>query len=130
MTFACRHHTYDGPLAATINAATYARFISPVYIEFNANGTFTPNTGSAYLWKTGGGSGSDYEIQTSSIVDDGFSADPSAGSWVSLGTTRTFTRTSTAGFQNSVTAVFKIRMAASPNTVLATATITLDCNMI
>lgn len=121
--------------AATLVATTYSRIgTTPAQLQFNSDGfAYANTTGSLvqqYQWLTGSGTASDYEVR--STVTGGspgsFTTDPSAGTWLALSTSRTWERASTASFDRNVIATYEIR-DASTLTVLATASITLDCDM-
>ena len=84
--------------------------------------------GGSGTWQSGG-SASDYEARwttTSGTLSGG-----TAGSWLGLGTSRSWSRNrtdNTAG-TNTCVGTLEIRMAASPNTVLSTSTVTLEATV-
>lgn len=120
-----------GGLAATLNAATYTRYSgSPATLRFSADGyVYAPTTGArVYQWKTGGGSASDYQIR-STVTAGSFTDNPSGGTWIDLSADRDWKRASAFSFATDCTATFEIRMKAAPNTVLATASIELVCDL-
>ena len=73
----------------------------------------------AYTWLTGTGANSDYEALWTST--DGAPDSGTVGSWLVLSTSREWIKSG----NGTCTGTVKIRMAAVPNTVLATATVTL-----
>jgi hypothetical protein len=78
-------------------------------------------------WLQGsGGAVSDYEVRAT--VTSGSLTSGTTGSWLNCSTTRTWTLVNDAGDNSTITAVFtvEIRLAAAPNTVLDSATITLS----
>lgn len=122
--------------SAVVNNATYSRSgSSPTGLDFRADGavwakddtsggTYT----SRYNWKTGTGATSDYELRVTldGGSPDGFSSG-TVGSWLGLGTTRSYTRGSSSWIERTVTALFEIR-DASTLVVLASGTISLTCD--
>ena len=83
-----------------------------------------------YTWLTGAGStNADYEVRWTTTA--GTLSAGTAGTWMVLSTSREFTRNETRNgfFSSSCTGTLEIRMAASPFTVLATATITLQADV-
>lgn len=119
-------------LGATLVSETVYRTISFTSFVVNADGyVYHPTSGTQqYLWKTGGGVAADYEIR--STITGGtpgtFSTDPSAGSWVSLGSSQTWQRGGTSGVTRDVTATFEIRDATTLE-VLTSKSITLTCDV-
>lgn len=120
---------------ATLVAATYSRVGStPVQFQVNSDGFVYVNEGagltSRYQWMTGVGPSSGYEVK--SDITGGspgsFTTDPSAGAYLSCGTTRLWERASSAPFDRNVIATFTIR-DASTLAVYASVSITLDCDM-
>lgn len=118
-------------LSAFIQAATYYREnSSPCTITFKSDGTVWVNEGTntyRYTWKTGSGTGSDYEIRVTPTGGSpgGFSSG-STGTWLSLSSNRAWTRgSSTSGGLLTVIATYEIRDATSL-VVLASASITLE----
>ena len=80
-----------------------------------------------YTWLIGGGINSDYDIRWTNIF--GTPSTGTTGTWLNLGVTRTWTVTATSAIKINQ-ATIEIRQAALPNTVLATATVTLDAESI
>lgn len=121
-----------GGHAAFLRAELVYRTISFTNFIVNSDGfVYHPDSGTQqYQWLTGTGTSADYEIR--STITGGtpgtFSTDPSAGSWVSLATTKTWQRGGTSGVIRDVTATFEIRDAGSL-IVLASASITLECDV-
>lgn len=115
-----------------LTAANYVRAgSSPCTLTFDSGGALSSSNVAGVLtyrydWKLSG-AGSDYDIRTTSITGDGFTSDPSAGSWINLGTTRTFTRGAGINQNFTVTATFEIRDAVTL-VVLASASIYLECD--
>lgn len=123
--------TFYTGLQATINAATYIRYTaSPASLQFNADGYVYASSGSTqlvqdYLWKTGGGVAGDYEIYVD-VVSGITPSGSSTGVWLPLSSTRQWDVTAALGNYRESKLDVLIRMAASPNTVLAgTVTITV-----
>lgn len=125
-------------LAATLSNATYIHTtVSPANATagFRLDNDFSADSlaGAAYTerytWKTGSGAAADYEARWTTI--SGSLSSGTAGTWLGLGTDRVWTRTRTADGIGSDTVVgtVEIREAAAPNTVLATATITLTASV-
>lgn len=77
-------------------------------------------------WKLSGAA-SDYEIKvTEDPSGDGLTGGSAVGSWLGLGTTREWELTETvSGGALVATLTVEIRLAAPPNTVLSSATVTL-----
>lgn len=73
----------------------------------------------AYTWLTGTETNADYEARWTTTA--GALSSGTTGSWLVLSTAREWR----VGGNNTCTGTLEIRMAAVPNTVLATATITL-----
>lgn len=112
-----------------LNAATYSRTGTAAKFELrNDRGAYaSDDTGTdslRYNWLTGG-TPSNYEVQAT-LVSGTFTSG-TTGSWLNLGTTRTWTRGATVGNFQTVTATFEIRDATSL-VVLASANITLECD--
>lgn len=93
-----------------------------VYSTGFSNGTYTQR----YLWKTGGGTVSDYQCRWTNTL--GTLSGGTAGTWLACSSDNTWTVTvTTDGFASKTCeGTVEIRMAASPNTVLATASVTLE----
>jgi hypothetical protein len=91
-------------------------------IYFNSNGTVGIDGSSSYNWRTGGGSGSEYEV-----IFEGSGGAPSFGTedvWLSINTTRSLGVTQTTIGQRTWTGDVAIRRA-SDGVELDRATITL-----
>jgi hypothetical protein len=129
MTFAARTH-WDAPLAADVVAATYSNSApsgSTTSIQFQSNGdvVVSDEFGNSvrYQWKIGGGEGADYEVRwtnTSGTLSTG-----TAGTWLSLSSNRQFLVLFNGTGVKSCTGTVEIRMAAAPNTVFDSASITI-----
>jgi hypothetical protein len=129
MTFAARQHT-DAALAADVQGDIYRNSDvggSTTQISFKSNGDVEVSDENGitipYRWKTGGGSASDYEIRwtnTSGTLSAG-----QAGIWETLGITQSYYVLFSGTGLKSCTGTVEIRMAAAPNTVLDSASITL-----
>jgi hypothetical protein len=87
----------------------------------------TADINDSYTWLIGGGINSDYDIRWTNIL--GTPSTGTTGTWLNLGVTRTWTVTATSTIKINQ-ATIEIRQAALPNTVLATATVTLDAESI
>ncbi len=97
-------------------------------LTLSSAGTYSASeTGSSGTWR-GAGASSEYEARwttTSGTLSGG-----TAGSWLNLGTSRTWQKLNTTNgvSTQSVVGTLEIRMAAAPNTVLSTTTVTLTAN--
>jgi hypothetical protein len=118
--------------SARLDADTYIRFASPASFQVNSNGYVYGSVGvqqlvQQYQWLTGIGSSGDYQVYAT--VAAGFSPTGSAlDTWITLSSSAQWNLTATAGnFRQSILNV-SIRLTAAPNTVLATATIDLECD--
>lgn len=121
--------------SAIVVADTYQRVGStPVAIDFRNDGAVWVKDDASsgyysnrYNWKTGTGTVSDYELR---VTLDGASPDSfssgTVGTWLSLGTTRTYTRTSASWIERTAIGLFEIR-DASTLVVLASGSISLQC---
>jgi hypothetical protein len=119
--------------AATLNAADYVRFTnSPASFQVNTDGFVYASNGTTqlvqqYQWLTGIGTGSDYEV-LASIVSGSVTGD-SLSVWLPLSSNRQWNRGALAGQLQFATISVQIRMAASPNTVLAgPVNINIECD--
>lgn len=78
----------------------------------------------------GGGNASDYEVRVTKTSGPSFEAGSSAtDTWLSLAASNVYTWSTAPRTANGITTItftIEIRMAASPNTVLATASVTLS----
>jgi len=126
-------------LGATLNGATpytdYNTSPGPAEAGFrvHSDGTFDYDQTivwyNEYTWLTGGGVNSDYEVRYSKTGGNGtLGAGSSANAtWLACSTTRTWYITnSVASSLKNYVGTLEIRMAATPNTVLATQTVTLE----
>lgn len=121
-------------LAAQLSTASYARTIfSPGSLQFNTNGYVygSSNTNQLvqdYQWLTGAGISSDYEIYasvTAGVIPSG----SSTGVWLSMASNVQWDVAAPNGQYKFSTLDVQIRMAASPNTVLAgPVSITVECD--
>lgn len=91
--------------------------------ETNVSGTYVDISGE---WETGGLPGSLYECRVT--VTSGTLSSGTSGSWLSLGSTQTWTRTRSGIGSNAVTFTVEIR-DANTLTVLDTATVTLTATV-
>jgi len=123
--------------SAVINSARYRRFTSsPTGVSFRSDGTVwvkDDSSGGAgftsrYAWKTGTGTGADYEIRADVSTDP---ASPSAGvsqgtlgTWQALSSNRTWERSSSLWQEEEVFLNFQIRDTAT-QAILATGLIKL-----
>lgn len=125
-------------LSATLNAASYLHIaVTPADatsgVKVDSDGTIYELKGSTYTarytWLTGSGVNSDYECRwtnTSGVISSG-----NAGVWQTCGSDQGFNRNNTNNTPSTetCTGTLEIRMAASPNTVLASASITLEATV-
>lgn len=114
---------YQG-FRATLNAASYTRLVaSPASFQVNSDGIVYGSSGTSqlvldYQWLTGIGTNSDYEVLASLVAGVTPGGD-SLNVWLPLSTTRQWNITALLNQVRSATISVQIRMAASPNTVLA-----------
>lgn len=80
----------------------------------------------AGLWVSPAAAAALYEVR-STVTSGSFTLDPSAGSWVSLGTDRLWSRAAGAASSQTVTATIEIRNA-STSVVVASTSLTLTCD--
>lgn len=117
-----------------VNAALYSRSpTTPCELEFRNDGTVYVNEGIGltfqYNWLIPGVNAANYDIRaTITGGSPGTFSTGTAGSYLNLGTTRSWTRGSTSGVLRSVIATFDIRDAVSL-AVVASASITLECEV-
>jgi hypothetical protein len=118
-------------LPTTISGSDFA--ISPTdavaTMTMSSAGTWTCTSGGSGTWMQGGAS-SEYEARMT-MVSGSFSSGSGAGTWLNLGTTRSWTRNESRNgfFTSTATATLEVRMAASPFTVLDTCTVTLTAEV-
>ena len=109
-----------------LDAATYSGTTSATTLELRSDGTVYVTVDSAttyqYNWITSFPT-TNYDVRAT-IVSGTFTSG-TAGSWLNLGTTRSWSRNATIGNIQTVTADFEIRNATTL-VVLATAQITLE----
>lgn len=109
-----------------LDAAYYASTTSAAELQLRSDGTVYVTVDSAttyeYNWLTNG-VGSNYDVRAT-IVSGTFTSG-TAGSWLNLGTTRSWLRNALPGTIQIVTADFEIRNATTL-IVLATAQISLQ----
>lgn len=116
-----------GDNATLQNASLFHYAALPSYasvgIRLHSDGTVDYREGvyytNAYTWLTGTGANSDYEARWT--TNTGTLTLGTAGSWLALSTAREWG----TGDNTACTGTLELRMAAVPNTVLATATISL-----
>lgn len=77
-------------------------------------------------WVSPGSAASLYEVR-STVTSGSFSSDPSAGSWISLGSDRLWSRGAAASASQTVQATIEIRNA-STLVVVSTSSLTLTCD--
>lgn len=97
-------------------------------LTLSSAGTWTCTGTAGGTWQEGGAAG-DYEARwttTSGTLTSG-----TAGTWQALSTSRSWTKTNTNNSLSSVsvTGTLEVRMAAAPNTVLSTTTVTLTASV-
>lgn len=116
----------------TLNGVTYSRIGStPVELQFRNDGTVYANTGGGlllqYSWLVPGSNAANYNIRaTITGGNPGTFSTGTAGTYESLGTTRSWTRGGGVGQLRSVVATFEIQNATSL-AVVRSASITLEC---
>lgn len=114
------------------NAATPTNVASGIQIHSDGtvNRLKTSTYTDQYTWLTGSGANTDYEVRMTTTSGTLSSGD-TLGVWHSLGTTRDFNRNNNSDTPSTQEYVgtLEIRMAAAPNTVLATATVTLTATV-
>ncbi len=102
---------------------------APVEFVLDADGFRYHRTSSTLTqispWASPTSTASLYEARTT-VTSNAFTADPSAGNWISLGTTRLWSRTAAVSATQSVTATLEIRNA-STLVVVSTTILTLEC---
>ena len=117
------------------NIIDYASEISPtdanVTLAVNSNGTWSTNgqAASSGTWQAGG-TAADYQVRLSKTAGTDTSGSALA-TWLScsLNNSWTLSETTNGNATRSFTGTLEIRMAASPNTVLDTATVDLDATV-
>lgn len=97
-------------------------------LTLSSAGTWSATGGGSGTWQSGGAA-SDYDARMTTVT--GTLTSGTAGTWQNLGTTQSWGRNETRnGFYTSTyTGTLEIRMAASPNTVLSTTSVTLTANV-
>lgn len=98
------------------------------YLYINNNGTWSGTGAGSGTWMDGG-TASEYDVrltQTSGTTIGG-----TLGTWMNLATSRNWVLSETRNgfFSSSAAATLEIRMAASPYTVLDTATVTFEATV-
>lgn len=119
---------------ASLVSEIYTRFVSsPASLQFNTDGyvyasSSTTQLVQQYLWRTGIGSSSDYQVYAT--VVGGFTPTGSAlDTWITISSNVQWNVSATAGNFRSSTLDVSIRLAASPNTLLAgPIAITIECD--
>lgn len=123
--------TGDSALAASLQSSMLAEdirtsgtaaagvqfFNDGTYNTYGNGGSNTPPSSPRATWKTGGGTASDYEIRMT-VVTGGFNVGAATGSWLSLGTDRTWGQSRSTSGTASGTGTLEIRRV-SDGTVLA-----------
>lgn len=117
---------------AELTADSYVRFASPSSFQINSNGYIYGSVGiqqlvQQYKWLTGIGTSANYEAYAT--VLSGFSPTGSAlNTWISLATSAQWNLSALAGNYRASFLQVSIRIAAAPYTVLATASIDIECD--
>ena len=94
-------------------------------LTLNADGTWDAVPGGAGTWR-GGGTSAEYEARFT--VTSGALSSGTAGSWLNLGTSRSWARNENRDgiyFESICTGTLEIRTAAAPNTILSSTAVTL-----
>ena len=91
-----------------------------------ADGTWTCTGTAGGTWLTGGGTGSDYEVRLTTV--SGTAPLGTLGAWLALSGNQTWSLTETRNgfYSKSFSGTLEIRMAASPNTVFDSASVSMD----
>lgn len=102
---------------------------SPAEFYLNVDGRIQARQGTGTVvtdigtWLAGGGAGGGWEVQ-SVVLTGSFTSDPSAGSFINLNTTRTWTRAAGVGTSQVVTATINIRPVGG--SIVTTSTLSLQ----
>lgn len=103
---------------------------SPAEFQLGSDGVLSKREGSSMTvigpWVSPGSAASLYEVR-STVTSGSFTSDPSAGSWISLSSTRLWSRGASVGGSQTVIATIEIRIASS-GTVVSTTTLTMTCD--
>lgn len=103
---------------------------TPAEFILDSDGHRYSRTGSSLTdegpWTSPASAASLYEVR-STVTSGSFSSDPSAGSWVSLGSDRLWSRGAGASASQTVQATIEIRNAATL-VVVSTSTLILTCD--
>lgn len=103
---------------------------TPAEFQLGSDGIRSQRTGATLTdigpWVSPGSAAALYEVR-STVTSGSFSTDPSAGSWVSLGTTRNWSRGAGASASQTVQATIEIRNA-STLVVVSTTQLSLACD--
>lgn len=118
---------FTTPNAAQAASITLAQFTLNTNGNIDAtNGTTSVTTVGQWLKPAAGTSR--YWAQSSNVVGTAFTADPSAGAWVQLSSSRTWTLQSPAAATRSNTFTLKIAADAAGTIVLATASMSMSAD--
>lgn len=116
-----------------IQALSFTRIGTPGSVRFDADGWVYANPGiggsmvAQYQWLKGGAAG-DYQIRSTADVSFPFSTDPSAGAWIGLGTSRTWSRTAGASQTRIAKGNFEIRDAVTNEVLTASVLIQIEAD--
>lgn len=112
-------------LPASISCLTFTS--SAPSVTLSSAGTWsTVGGGGSGTWRDSGAS-SDYQARASNLAGNTSNATGTYNTWLALSTTRTWGLTPGGiGTNRRITFTLEIRMAASPNTVLATTYVDLE----
>lgn len=104
----------------TLPSSIYALAIGATSsFSASSGGTWSATGDPGGTW-LGGGSASAYDIRWTNV--SGSPNSGTTGTWLNLGTTRTWSKTT----NGSAVGTVEIRLAASPYTVVATSTVTIE----
>lgn len=115
-------------LPDTISGSDYQ--ISPTnascVLNVKADGTWSCTGTAGGTWLTGGGTGSDYEVRLTTV--SGTAPLGTKNVWLSLSSNNiwSLTEANNGNFSKSFDGTLEIRMAASPNTVFDSASVSMD----
>jgi len=134
MTFAARQHTdtqdASPPLGATVVVASYEDIglgsaLCSITFQADGNVRVVDESGSSirYAWKTGGGTGGDYQVRWQNIA--GTLSFGTAGSYLRLNVDRVFGVLFDGVGAKQCNGVVTIQQFAAPNTQLASASVSL-----
>lgn len=116
------------PAAFDLTQTKIAPLNAAVYIDLQSSGAYVTQgvgTGGG-TWLTGGGVGADYEARFTPTL--GSVSSGTVNTWLSLASSRSWSVNENRDFYASKACdgILEIRLAAAPNTVLATSTVSME----